>query len=66
MPDWRSIAHARQFPLTDAELERIAPVLDALEAAFRPLAKALPHETEPALIPSEEAMAQADQPGEPA
>ena len=56
MPDWRSIAHARQYPLTDPEIDRIAPVLDALEASFRPLVNALPHETEPALIPSEAAM----------
>lgn len=55
------MAHARQFPLTDAEIDRLVPVLDALEAAFRPLANALPHETEPALIPSESAMS-----GEPA
>jgi hypothetical protein len=56
MPDWRAIAQARRYPLTDAELDRIVPVLDALEAAFRPLANALPHETEPFLIPSEAAM----------
>lgn len=56
MPDWRSIAHARQFPLSDAEIDRIAPVLEALEAAFRPLANGLPHEVEPALVLSEPAL----------
>ena len=56
MPDWRGIAQARRYPLTDQEIDRIAPVLDALEAAFRPLAEGLPHETEPALILSESAM----------
>ncbi len=56
MPDWRGIAQARRHPLTEAELDRIVPVLDALEAAFRPLADALPDETEPALIVSESAM----------
>ena len=32
------------------DIERIVPPLDALEAAFRPLVKAIPHDVEPALI----------------
>src|ERR1022692_3162805 len=35
--------------IPDAALERIAQSLDALEADFRPLARALPPETEPAI-----------------
>ena len=30
------------------DLERIVPALDALEAAFRPLVKTIPHDVEPA------------------
>jgi len=48
--DWKKIARAEQLEIPDADLERIAPTLDAMEAAFRPLAQALPPETEPALI----------------
>lgn len=57
MSDWRSIAQARRYPLTDAEIERIGSALDALEATFRPLVNALPHSIEPALILSEAALA---------
>lgn len=32
------------------DIERIAPALDGLEAAFRPLVKSIPHDVEPALI----------------
>jgi hypothetical protein len=32
------------------DIERIVPSLDALEAAFRSLVKAIPHDVEPALI----------------
>ncbi len=32
------------------DIERIAPALDGLEAAFRPLVKNIPHDVEPALI----------------
>jgi hypothetical protein len=35
--------------IPDAVLERMAHTLDALEADFRPLARALPPEVEPAL-----------------
>ncbi len=54
MIDWRQIAHARKFPVTDAEIERIAPALDALEEAFRPLCATISHDTEPAVTLSEQ------------
>ena len=47
--DWKKIARANGLAIPDAALERIAASLDALEADFRPLARALPPETEPAL-----------------
>jgi hypothetical protein len=46
--DWKKIARANGLALPDAALERIAQALDTLEAGFRPLARALPPETEPA------------------
>jgi hypothetical protein len=47
--DWKKIARANGLAIPDAALERIAQSLDALEADFRPLARALPPETEPAI-----------------
>jgi len=48
--DWKKIARANGLAIPDAALEQIAPALDALETDFRPLARALPPATEPALI----------------
>ncbi|MCS6951941.1 MAG: hypothetical protein RMK57_00780 [Bryobacterales bacterium] len=47
--DWRRIAEGMRLDVPEGDLERIAPVLDALEDAFRPLVPALPLETEPAV-----------------
>lgn len=48
--DWRLIAAAHRLNIPEADLDRIAPVLDALEASFRPLVKDIPPEVEPATI----------------
>ena len=48
MTDWRLAAAARCPEIPAAEVERIAPVLEALEAAFVPLAAHIPIECEPA------------------
>jgi hypothetical protein len=50
MKNWELIAAASDFDIPQAELERIAPVLDALEAAFRPLVGNIPPETEPVIF----------------
>jgi hypothetical protein len=47
--DWKKIARASGLSIPEAALDHIAPSLDALEAYFRPLARALPPETEPAV-----------------
>jgi|HubBroStandDraft_1064217.scaffolds.fasta_scaffold03975_2 hypothetical protein len=47
--DWKKIARANGLSIPDAALERIAQSLDALETDFRPLVRALPPETEPAV-----------------
>jgi len=41
---------ASDFDIPEDQLERIAPVLDALEAAFRPLVNDIPPETEPVTV----------------
>lgn len=48
--DWKKIARASGLTIPDTALERIAQTLDGLEAAFRPLVRALPPETEPAVV----------------
>ncbi len=50
MTNRRLIAAGLNAGLTEADVERIASALDALEAQFRPLAAALSYETEPAVV----------------
>jgi hypothetical protein len=58
MKDWKKIAEGNNLGIPDADLDRIRPSLDQLEATFRPLAGSIPHEVEPAItfvIPPEAA-----------
>ena len=48
--DWKKIAKANGLTIPAAEVDRIAPALDALEAAFRPLARTIGPETDPAVV----------------
>jgi hypothetical protein len=48
MRDWKRIAAALAPEIPEADLARVIPALDALEAVFRPLMYRAPHETEPA------------------
>lgn len=50
MTDWKGIARARGLAIPEAEIEAIAPRLEALEAAFRPLAAKLTPDQEPAAV----------------
>ena len=47
--EWKKIARASGLTIPDADLQRIAPTLDALEADFRPLVRALPPATDMAV-----------------
>lgn len=49
MSDWKLVAAGRGFNLTSEELERISPVLDALESALRSQASAIGLMIEPAV-----------------
>jgi hypothetical protein len=42
MTDWRKIAAALDPPIPADDIERIAPVLEALESAFQPLRASIP------------------------
>lgn len=47
MKNWKQIAEAAGWDIPG--VDRLTPALDALEAAFRPLVKTIPHDVEPAL-----------------
>jgi hypothetical protein len=49
MKNWNKIAEANDLRIPETDIQRIAPALDALEAAFRPLAKNIPDDIEPAV-----------------
>jgi hypothetical protein len=49
MKNWTKVAEAYDLRIPDADVERIAPSLDALESAFRPLTKNIPDDVEPAI-----------------
>jgi len=49
MKNWKRIAEANELRIPEPDLDRIAPALDALEAAFRPLTKNIPDDVEPAV-----------------
>ena len=48
--DWKKIVRASGMAIPDNALDRIAGPLDALEASFRPLVRALPPGTYPAPV----------------
>ena len=48
MKNWKKIAEIEGFDIPESELGRMTPVLDGLEAAFRPLVASIPHDVEPA------------------
>lgn len=56
MTDWKLIAHARGLDVPEEAVRNIAPSLDALEQAFRPLVKRLTPDNEPAVTLSEGAV----------
>lgn len=56
MPDWQALAKARELDIPADAIDRIAPSLDQLYAAFTPLLAKLPHSTEPAIVLSESAI----------
>jgi hypothetical protein len=47
--NWKLIARGLDLDIPEGNLEKLQPALDGLEAAFRPLAETIPHETEPAI-----------------
>ena len=56
MSDWQAVAKGWDLKIPEEAVERIAPTLDALMAAFRPLVAKVPHALDPAVILSEKAV----------
>jgi len=50
MKDWKLLAAAHGLELGPEEAERVRAVMEALEAAFQPLAASIPPEVEPAVV----------------
>ena len=50
MKNWQLMTQESQLDISQEELGRLTPVLDGLEAAFRPLTAKIPLETEPAVV----------------
>ena len=48
--DWKAAAAAFAPGIPAEQIEKIAPSLEGLESAFRPLVARLPLETEPAFV----------------
>jgi hypothetical protein len=48
--DWKAIAVANGLNLKDAELDRIASVLSALDETMQPLVRSLTPDVEPASV----------------
>ena len=48
MKDWKAMARAAGLDIPEDQLERIAPSLDGLEAAFAPMRGSIPDDVEPA------------------
>jgi hypothetical protein len=56
MSDWHSQAKASDLNIPEEAVTRIAPILDALHAAFRPLLAKVPFTIDPAVTLSEKAV----------
>jgi len=49
MKNWKKVAEAYDLRIPESDIEHITPSLDALAAAFRPLARSIPDDVEPAI-----------------
>lgn len=56
MTDYKTLAASRGLQLSDAELAKLASVMDALKPAYQTLAANLTHDVQPATTFAEEAV----------
>lgn len=50
MKNWKLVAQGLDVAIPEADLPKLSQTLEAMDAAFRPLAEAIPDEIEPAVI----------------
>ena len=50
MRDWKAIAAATNLGIPEDKLDALVPTLATIEKAFRPLAREIPVETDPAFV----------------
>jgi hypothetical protein len=50
MRNWKQVAEGLGTGIPEPQAEKIAPILDDLEAVFAPLKKSIPIDTEPATV----------------
>ena len=50
MRDWKLLAKVLEPNISEEDIPRIAPPLEAIEKEFRPLVAGIPLETEPAYV----------------
>ena len=56
MTDWKTLTAARGLQLSDAEVSKLAAVMEALEPAYQAMAANLTHDVEPATTLHDEAL----------
>jgi hypothetical protein len=49
MKDWKTIAAAMNLNIPEGDLDALVPALATVEKAFRPLARTIPMEVDPAV-----------------
>jgi len=54
--DWKTLAAARGLQLSDAEIDKLGPILEGIEAAYESLAAYLTPLDQPAVTLGEEAV----------
>jgi hypothetical protein len=56
MSDWNEVSESLDLKIPREAVDRIAPILDALHASFRPLLAKIPFTIDPAVTLSEKAV----------
>jgi hypothetical protein len=56
MSDWHAVSENADLKIPRDAVDRIAPILDALHASFRPLLSKIPFTIDPAVVLSEKAV----------
>ena len=47
MTNWKNVATSLDPPIPEKDIEKLLPIMEALETAFRPLQQSIPEGAEP-------------------